>query len=180
MSRAIAGAIQMSLQATLDQVPTATQGAIHVSVEPTDEAALVARAGESPFAVSAEQVRECSAQGCCAPPGTIACTSYEFLSGSSGLLRFSRSIYADGCGADTAACVHEIGHAILGMCHISAEAIGGRVDPRSLMATSPEGTINLPAQLTSCDLGAAQVIYGSALSPGATRAQLAAAGVVKP
>lgn len=74
----------------------------------------------------------------------------------------------------------EIGHAILGMCHISAEAIGDRVNPPSLMAASPQGTVNLPSRLTSFDIEAAQAIYGSPLSPGGTRAAPIGAGVVKP
>ena len=94
------------------------------------------------------------------------------MNGRFGVLRFSKSIFLDGATGHSAALVHEIGHAILGMCHISAETVGGCMNPTSLMATSPQGTINLPSRLAPFDIEAAQTIYGSPLSPGVSAASL--------
>ncbi len=68
---------------------------------------------------------------------------------------------------------HEMGHMPLGMCHISA---GGLGPSNTSLMSDQRG----PLEPTPLDVEALRAVYVSGLSPGATRSDFAAAGLVIP
>ena len=107
------------------------------------------------------------------------CVHIGFTAPGSGIMISSRTTLRESIQpAD--AFVHDIiGHGVMGMCHIDQELIGG--NDKSLMAGGPGAfTGFIPDQLSDLDIAAARAVYGSSLSPGATRADFVEAGLINP
>jgi hypothetical protein len=74
---------------------------------------------------------------------------------------------------------HELGHGILGMCHIDGFLIGG--PGNSLMSGGPgvhSGA--LPHGLSPYDIAATRAVYAAGLEPGRGRAAFVQAGLLRP
>jgi hypothetical protein len=67
---------------------------------------------------------------------------------------------------------HELGHALLGLCHVDGNAV-----PGSLMGNPHASTTD---RLSPLERQAIQAVYRAGLSPGATREEFARAGLVAP
>ena len=71
--------------------------------------------------------------------------------------------------------VHEIGHGILGLCHIHANMLGG--GPASIMEYYGN---TFPDRMTTLDKAVVRRMYASGVQPGAGRAEMIAAGLINP
>ena len=97
-----------------------TSGAVAAAFEVTSESLPSARDGENVHAV----VPASSPMGpYCGRDNTIACVAYVPFPVAGGIIRASKGFYRDGLLHGPNPFVHEMGHGILGMCHIS-EQIG--------------------------------------------------------
>ena len=168
------------MRQTLTQVSEATEGAIQAVVENTDTAVPAVSSGEVGHAVSPTLIAECSPIGCCSS-SALACFTPFFVQGRAGRFNSGRAIYQDGVLANTGEGVpfaHEIGHIVLGFCHVNAEPLGRQSDG-TLVSLMGFGPAPLPNRLTPFDIEAARAVYRAGLSAGATRGDFQAAGVIK-
>jgi hypothetical protein len=73
---------------------------------------------------------------------------------------------------------HELGHAILGMCHVDGLLIGGAGN--SMMSAGPDVfSSDISDGLSARDLLASQTVYGASLEPLASRDDFIRAGLVR-
>jgi hypothetical protein len=158
---------RQAIQQAAAQVSSATQGAVQVSFQLTDDPNPTPGMNEA----TSTTLPNPSNQGC---PSDNGCTMPSFV--SVGVLKSSRAVQPPSQTPNAYA--HDIvGHGIIGMCHIDGNLIGG--PGLSLMSGGPNvfsGQIAL--QLTPFDLAAAQAVYGSGLNPGATKADFIRAGLI--
>lgn len=87
---------------------------------------------------------------------------------------------------------HELSHALLGLCHVDGNAIGG--GDMSLMGAgtnigaivarevfSPRfGAVRLPGRLSDWDLAAVEAVFSAGIQPGMQRADFVARGLMRP
>jgi hypothetical protein len=106
-------------------------------------------------------------------PSNAGCVQYNFA--GRGLLMGARIIGAP--GRSVSAYVHDIGHGLLGLCHIDARQIGG--PEASLMSAGPgvEPGGGAPT-FTALDLDAISAVYASSVTPGSSRSAFLAARLV--
>jgi hypothetical protein len=105
-------------------------------------------------------------------PCQTTATGCAILTPNSGPTTFSRAFQLQRASNLTYA--HELGHAILGLCHVESTRIGG--GDKSLMGSS-----GLPLDMQSLspfDVSAIQAVYDAGLSPGATRDDFARLGLI--
>ncbi|NOT26205.1 MAG: hypothetical protein HOP16_08880 [Acidobacteria bacterium] len=149
-----------AIRSLLDSAAIATRGATSVTIVPTNDVDPQPRTGQ--VSTSLVDVLPCNttATGCAIlTPNSGATTSSRAFQ----LSRASNLTYA-----------HELGHAVLGLCHVEATRIGG--GDKSLMSSS-----GLPLDkvtLSPFDISAIQAVYDAGLGPGATRDDLARAGLI--
>jgi hypothetical protein len=158
---------RQAIQQAAAQVATATGGVIQTTFELTDDPDPIPGTNE---ATSTSHPNP-SSQGCGSDNG---CTIHDFA--ALGVLRSSRAVQPSSQTPNAYA--HDIvGHGIMGMCHVDGNLIGGA--GLSLMSGGPNvfsGQIAI--QLSPYDLAAAQSVYRSGLSPGASRDDFIRAGLI--
>ena len=106
----------------------------------------------------------------------VGCTHHEWK--EPGVLKASRAVQPK--NQTPQAYAHDVvGHGILGMCHIRAQAIGGA--GQSLMSGGP-GVYSGQSSglLTELDIHVLRMVYASQLSPGATRQDFIRTGLINP
>ena len=116
-----------------------------------------------------------SSQGC---PSNAGCALHHWLnSASSGLYFSSRVLLSDGHPARATS--HEIGHGVIGLCHVDGTRIGGA--RFSLMSAGP-GVYSgdIAPRLSDYDLAASRAVYQAGIKPGDRRDRLQALGLIKP
>ena len=150
---------RQAIQQAATQVNSATLGAIRVAFELTDDPNPIPGLNEATSTTHPSP----SSQGCVSD---IGCTILTFASPA--VLKSSRAVLPPNQTPN--AYSHDtIGHGIMGMCHVDGTLIGG--PGLSLMSGGPNVfSQQIALQLTPFDLAAAQAVYGSALNPGATKA----------
>lgn len=162
-----------NLQAGIDQIIEATAGQASATLGFTEESDPVALDGEITMTV----VDDARTKGCSFSRGCVQITVRDSL-----MTRASVYLGPE-VNRVPAAYVHELGHGVLGMCHIDAERAGGAW--RSLMSGGARGFTCTPPSdtcvaenFTPMDIAAAQAIYTSGLARGTTRSAFQAAGLV--
>ncbi|HYN11006.1 MAG TPA: hypothetical protein VES67_26730 [Vicinamibacterales bacterium] len=168
------------MRQTLAQVSEASDGAIQTVVEITDDTVPAVGSAEVGHAVSPTLIAECSPIGCCSA-SALACYTPFFVQGRAGRFHSGRALFRDGVLANTGEGVpfaHEIGHIVLGFCHVNAQPLGRQSDG-TLVSLMGFGTAPLPNRLTPFDIEAARAVYRAGLTAGATRSDFQAAGVIK-
>jgi len=107
-------------------------------------------------------------------PHRIACFTpawHDDGSLASGIVHIGKAV-------DDTTVAHELGHALMGLCHISGAALAG---DNSLMTSPPRLYSTVRPELPSrLDLLAFQTMLASGLEPGADRASLVSQGIVAP
>ncbi len=158
VSTTVSGNVRAAVQQALRQVPQATNGAIRAAFELTDDPNPMPNRNEVTLTFHPDP----KSQGC---PYKRGCTMHKFA--KPGVIRSSRVVQPAGMPVN--AYVHDVvGHGIMGMCHIDGNLIGGA--GKSLMSGGPgvfSGQIAI--RLTALDMAASREVYGSPLSPGASR-----------
>ena len=82
-------------------------------------------------------------------------------------------------GAHRKVSAHEAGHAVIGLCHVDGDLIGGATD--SVMSSGPGVWVNhIAHELTAYDLAATQAVYTAGIRAGQARSALVGAGLVNP
>ena len=159
-----------ALASAAGQVPTASAGALSVTVGATQDANPLPAVNQ----VTATMHGDPMSLGCGFPQG---CTRFTFGTNPS-LIVSARAILVTGQAA--AAYVHDaIGHGIMGLCHVDGNLIGGA--RLSLMSYGPGVFSNqLPSELSAFDLVATQAVFRSGLAPGAMREDFLRLGLVNP
>ena len=167
VSTTVSSAVQEVIRSAAAQVGPATNGGLHVLVEPTDD--LRPRPAGRDVTVTA--VASPRAEGC---PTSVGCVLPEFL--GRGILLGVR-VVEPASPAANAAVRDVVGHGVLGLCRIDAKRIGGAAN--SLMSAGPGVRPGDNAGgLTSLDEAAVRAVYTSTLNPGAARADFLRAGLV--
>ena len=170
VASALSGSVQNLLREQVATIPVATVGRLNTTFELSADPDPPQRDSEIVLAFSPDTVRLCG--------NALACGQIPFL--SLGLMRSAKFTYSPTIGDVPA--VHEVAH-LLGMCHVSAELIGGR-PTNSLMgrfAVLPtSGPPSHDPRLTPWDIEALKAVYGSSLQPGAVRSDFVAAGLATP
>lgn len=167
----VRGGNRAAIDATAATVPDATAGAIRVGVVDTADLNIQASDGQLIMAViPLDQVKPN-----CGPGASIACITYFPYPIPSGVIRWTKAFFSVGDPADIDhpnPFAHEMGHGILGMCHLDPESSGG--DRASVMTgfTGPSG-------ISPFDIEALKAVWGSSLGLGATRGDFAAQGLVR-
>jgi hypothetical protein len=152
----------------VDQIVEASNGVITATLETTPEV--------DPFPLASEVTLTLhpnpGSTGCAFPYGCIHHTWQSPAVFTSGRALLDRTVPPQGWA-------HELGHGILGMCHIDGGAIGGA--RHSIMSGGP-GVLSgdLPEQLSPNDVAATQAVYAAELHPGATRDDFVRKGLVRP
>jgi Bacterial Ig-like domain (group 2) len=159
-----------ALATAAGQVPTASAGALSITVAATSDANPLPAVNQ----VTATMHGDPMSLGCGFPQG---CTRFTFGANPS-LIVSARAILVTGQTA--AAYVHDaIGHGVMGLCHVDGNLIGGA--RLSLMSYGPGVFSNqLPSELSAFDLIATQAVFRSGLSPGAARDDFLRLGLVNP
>jgi hypothetical protein len=160
-TRAVVGGV-------VDQMTLATNGTVAATLEITGEPDPVSAQGEITMTLRPDP----GSTGCVAPYGCIHHTWQSpgvFVAGRAVL---DRTVPPQGWA-------HELGHGILGMCHVDGSAVGGARN--SLMSGGP-GVFSgdLSEQLSPNDIAATQAVYAAGVQPGASRADFVRLGLVRP
>ncbi len=172
-----------TIRAVLDQVPQATAGRLATTFEVVPEDAP-AHVENQMVHVALRSTTEL--QVACGSTGS-ACIAYNSpieRGGpfSGGVIRWSAGYYVVTTIQSTRPYAHEPGHGVLGMCHINADAIGGR--QHSLMSAgdtpAPTAATSQSERLSPFDIEALQAVYGSSVAIGARRPEFVAAGLIRP
>ena len=170
VASALSGSVQAVLREEIATIPGATLGRLRTTFELSADPDPPQRDSEIVLAFSPNTIALCGSD--------YACGQIPFS--TLGLMRSAKFTYSPTIGEVPA--VHEVAH-LLGMCHVSAELIGGR-PANSLMgnfAVLPtSGPPTNEPRLTPWDIEALGAVYGSSLQPGAVRSDFVAAGLVKP
>ena len=151
-SYATAGAITAAFSQTSDADPVPVRDQMTVTIQPN-----------------------ASSQGC---PSNAGCALHTWIGGASGgLYHSTRALLSDGHPARATS--HEVGHGVIGLCHVDGNRIGGA--RHSLMSAGP-GVYSgdLSPALSDYDLAASRAVYQAGIRPGDRRSQLLAARLVKP
>lgn len=172
LSSAITGTNRTGIQTTVDSLSETTTGAIVATLQLVAETNPEPGPDEMGIALAPALIRECSVRGCCSQT-SIGCILWSFR--APGVLEWSKGLFAEDAPPNPANFMHELGHGILGMCHIEAEPIGG--GQNSLMSEG-QGIVSNTG-LSSFDKEAARTVYGSGLNPGASRDQFRSAGLIR-
>jgi hypothetical protein len=142
-----------------------TGGAFHISVRSSQELEPTPQTGKIVVKrVDAQNftTRCPTASSGCAPMGL----------NTQGLIRWAEVLLLGSITGDQVGGVyHELGHALAGLCHIGQ----GDNPPVAQNMSAMTGA----REFTEVDLGVVRAVYGAGLRPGATRSQLAAAGVIR-
>lgn len=149
---------RVAIQQALEQVPQATDGAISADFELTGDPDPIPNPNEVTLTFHPDPV----SQGC---PFERGCVIHSFA--APGVFVSARAVQPADLPIN--AYVHDVvGHGIMGMCHIDGNLIG---NPRnSLMSGGPNVFSGAIApRLTPLDEAASKAVYGSPLSPGASR-----------
>lgn len=162
-----------AIRAVTDLIPEVTAGRLATTFEVVQD---VPRATDNQMLHVALQTSAELRDACGSQTGT-ACLTYNSRPFDGGVIRWSAGYYVVPNIPFPQPYGHEPGHGILGMCHISADAIGGH--ERSMMSTA-EIAGNQSPRLTPFDIEALKAVYGSTLNPGARRADFVAAGLLRP
>lgn len=163
-----------SIRRVLNQIPLATAGRLAATFEVVAEDAPTPRDNEMVH-VALRSAAEVTA-ACNSLVGS-ACIGYNERPFPGGIIRWSAGYYDINISFNQPFS-HEIGHGILGMCHINADAIGG--GEHSMMSQGPPGVnSNQLDRLSPFDIEALQAVYGSTVNPGARRPEFVAAGLIK-
>jgi hypothetical protein len=153
----------------VNQVSEATGGNIGATVETSPDAEPLPRTGE----VTIAAVPDVQAKGCSA--GAAGCVVYQWAPPRPTFGLVLSAIAYGRTGSSPQTFVHEVGHALYGLCHV----LGGQfaAGEGSLMASG--GAAPAP-MLTRLDIAALQAAYSSSLSPAAVRADFVRVGLVNP
>ena len=145
------------------EIPALTRGWFTVEVSSTTEPNPRPQSLE----VTSTNVSQAEIDASCRP-GAGGCVLYGFLAPS--VLNAARMLNLnrfDGSGH-----AHELGHALLGLCHLD-----GNLVPGSLMGNPHGSAID---RWSTLERQAIQAVYGAGLAPGATREEFVRAGLVAP
>jgi hypothetical protein len=161
LSTTVSEKVREAVKGALRQVPEATNGAIEATFELTDEPNPIPGPNEVTLTFHPDPV----SQGCIFDRG---CIIHGFdPKGRPGVFRSGRAVQAPDLAVSDY--VHDVvGHGVIGMCHIDAKRICG---PENSLMSRGSGVFSgeTANELTPIDLNAAKAVYGSKLSPGATR-----------
>jgi hypothetical protein len=162
----VPGSVQAALAGAVTALTGATMGALTILLETTPEPDPQPRVNE----VTVAEVASPRAAGC---PSDAGCVQYRFA--GRGLLMGARVVSPPGRSAG--GYVHDVGHGVLGLCHIDARQIGGAEN--SVMSGGPGvGPGDGAPTFTSLDLEAIRLVYSSNVNPGASRSAFLAARLV--
>ena len=170
VSSAVSGTRLAAIEDAASQVGAATHGWISVvAVDVVDDPDPRPGAGEVTSMVESDPIT----RGC---PLSIGCIIHDFL--VPGVFVGGRAILPPNQTSNAFA--HDVvGHGILGMCHIDGERNGGA--GRSLMSGGPNVfSSQIASRPTALDIEAAQAVYASPLTPGATRVDFVRLGLIEP
>ena len=144
------------LRDTVAQVDDATAGKVQATFELTNEVNPQPSNGE----ITVTVVEDARSEGCLVKHGCI------HVPNNGAVITSGQAFHDDTVVSQGYA--HELGHGILGMCHIDGRQIGGPEE--SLMSGGP-GVFNgdIAPRFSTRDVQASQAVYSSGLSLGATR-----------
>ncbi|MDQ3070760.1 MAG: fibronectin type III domain-containing protein [Acidobacteriota bacterium] len=172
-----------AIRVVLDQVAQATDGRLAATFEVVADAPHTVGVNEMVH-VALQTAGEI--QFACGSISGVACVTHNSpvergAPFSGGLIRWAVGYYVVPNTPTTRPYAHEPGHGVLGMCHINADAIGGR--QHSLMSVgdtpAPTAATSQSERLSPFDIEALQTVYGSSVAIGARRPEFVAAGLVK-
>lgn len=158
VSTIVSETVRQAIRLALQQVPHATNGAIEAVFEITDDPDPIPNRNEVTLTFHPDP----KSQGCRFGRG---CIIHKFS--KPGVFLSGRAVQPANMPVN--AYVHDVvGLGVMGMCHIDGNLIGGARN--SLMSGGP-GVFSgqIAFQLSTLDIAAARVVYGSRLSPGATQ-----------
>jgi hypothetical protein len=151
-----------TVHAFVNRLPEVTLGRLKGRVEETNSSNP--SAGRNQTAIRAGDPTE---MGC--PPGAVGCAASNQQ--PAGVIQYSRVLVRT--SAPPAIIAHELGHAVLGLCHIQPGVIGGN---RFSVMTSASS--NSPHGLSEYDVTAVRAVHGTGVKPGDPRRAFLAAGLI--
>jgi hypothetical protein len=160
-----------AIRATTAQTSYATAGTLGARYSETQDSDPVPTRDQMTVTI----YPNATSQGC---PSNAGCALHHWLSGASAGLYFSsRALLSDGHPARATS--HEIGHGVIGLCHVDGTRIGGA--RFSLMSAGPGiYSGDIAPRLSDYDLAASRAVYQAGIKPGDRRDRLQALGLIKP
>ena len=160
-----------AVQSVANQTSHATAGSIGVSLTVTQDPDPLPGSGE----VTITAHPNASSQGC---PHDGGCAIHTFVnpSGPGEYVSTRALIHPD---YPTNSYAHEMGHGVLGLCHVDGNLIGGAGN--SMMSSGPGVyATSMANDLTDYDVTASRAIHQAGIRAGDRKGDLVAAGLVNP
>jgi hypothetical protein len=151
----------------VNQLDFATGGALRANVQYVEESNPTPARGEITVAKVAD--------GC--GPTAAGCAIPTF--DARGVISAARILRVGPPNPGLGPYAHELGHALYGFCHINSDIAISR-NPPGVHPSTVMGAGNNGGRLTDEDVAAVRAVFGAGLSPGDSRAQFAAAGLINP
>jgi hypothetical protein len=161
LSTTLSSSQREAARTVLSQIESTVGERLRFNILETSETRPRPAAQELTLTQSTDITRDC-------PPGASAC-----VIPNSDAARIFRTVEGFLDSASNAPLVrHELGHGILGLCHLTLE---GDVSFLGMMSAAPAEPV-----LPLADAEVLRLVYGAGLAPGATRASFVAAGLIQP